>query len=418
MPEKRVPTPHSVLHLHGGWALILSQLLKCTVIEDVTGARIWDIFPTVMADSGGTILALCLHEIPARDLLQTYMESIPESLPQKGFFFTQPLPVTANRFDPNHLEGTLRKILGDKKLGDVRGNFLVHTHSLENGAGRLGKITASDGHTSYYNTDGNHSLVDIALSASAVPGIMPDYDGYIDPIATQNPTAIFVKLKDAFPDTPFHYLQLGSIHDQQVGNSLTQGSFLGGLFRGRFLRYTAFHANSLHLHDLNFAYDNVTTHSLVTDTRTPFQSTNNSIKQRTLLSIETLDDIERRSDEYEVLCLGLRENILHHTGSFMGITQSVSDIRAQVDPFMFKGKIVTDDPDSVPPSFPSPDIIPLQQSPQYIFGYAAGYIIGNALSHTKGTLTRAFKDVLASWEPKLFPKLERDSTVSKDTRAP
>jgi hypothetical protein len=360
---------HNVLQLHGGGALVLSQLIKCAILEETTGRRIPDLFPSIIADSGGAIIACCMHFISAKDLLKVFMEEIPDILPNNSFLFRQPLPKTRKRFDPVQLRDKISEIVGDHTLADIPGNIFIRTHSIENKATRISKTTLTDGTETYKNASAETPLIDIVLKASAVPGIMPERDDdFMDPIADQNPFAIIHQLKRLFPDDTINYVQLGNVHNVNLPYLLRTKSFIRNLVTGAFQSYSAYHGHFAHLEDLSEILAPEYIHSLTTFSPGRFSSIDNSIGQRTRLAVATFADIRARQTEYKTLIQALGS-----LDALSPLPDSIKTLEDDISPFLLRQKIVTDDPSSLDETqFPSPIIVPTHSTRSYRSGYALG----------------------------------------------
>lgn len=362
---------HNVQQLHGGGALVLSELIKCAILEIVTGKRIPELFQSIIADSGGAIIALCLYKMPAIDILDMFMEGIPEALPSASFFIAQPLPRTPNRFDNKKLESILESILGTATLSDITGNIFIRTHSIEDRAQRIAKITRENSPPEYKNAGPTTRLLDIAMAASAIPGVMPEHeDAKMDPIADQNPTAILYRLKTTFPDKDIRYVQMGNIYSTEIVKTLRSISFLRSIVTGIFQNYVSYHNHSAHIEDVRDILPNNKIMSLLTFAPGRYSSTNNSAHQRTRVAVATLNDIEKRADDYT----SLAQTLSGTPSCAQSVQSALSLIKAKLDPYMVKEKIVTDDPYNFPAQFPTPEIVYLHDTPAYKTGYFLGQL--------------------------------------------
>lgn len=374
LPHSRRPI-HSILQLHGGGTLVLSQVLKCAVLEALTGKRIPDLFPSIIADSGGAIVALALHFKSAKDILTLFLQELPNVLPDRKFFFSQALARKKTAFDPTGLKTALEKVLGDKTLADIKGNIFIRTHSIDGHAQRISKISPASG-AQYIHADGTTSLVDILLKATAIPGILPEPEGKcIDTLADQNPLGVLIKLQQHFPNDTFQYVMVGNIHHTELPASFRAKSFIRNHLTGAYQSYAALHRHSAHMEDLGEILDPEYIRSLITFSPRRFSSIDNSARQRTNLTIEILEDIEARTEEYTKLAQQLLEE---GQDLAMTVEQAITRIRDIVDPYMVKEKIVSDTPDEIPTRFPSPNIVPTCDTAPYRIGYLAGYFLAKA----------------------------------------
>ncbi len=401
--------PHSVLQLHGGGTIILAGIIKCALIEELTQRRIHDVFPSIIADSGGAMTALCLSQMPAKDLLDLYLRTVSQSLPSGGFYVRQSIPRLGRLFNTSSLRATIESILGDKPLTDYAGNIFIGVHHIQNGAQRIGKMTNFDGQT-HFVTEGadRMKMADIAMAASAIPGVMPALqDQYIDPISNQNPAVVLARIQRELPDTPIQYLQLGNIVSGQIIHTIQQPQFVGHAIRGRAHRYMVHHRHSAHLRDAADVLkdDNVRSMEIYCDKL--FSSINNSAEQRTAISRAILESCEERRDEFAQI-------IAKFSGCDANEVKArwdaaIASIKDVLDPHMVKEKIVSSKATAdTEQSFPHPQIIPLEST----FSYQLGYILGFHLSKEIQRLRPHFIKAMGSWERKLLPPRSAPSTHS------
>lgn len=367
---------HPVLQLHGGGTLVLSQVIKCAIIEGVTGKRIPDLFPSIIADSGGAIIALGLHFKSAEDLLHLFMKKLPDVLPNRSFFFSQALARKKFHFDPSGLEEALRDVFAHKTLGDITGNVFIRTHSIDGHALRISKISGHRG-AEYTHANQHTRLVDILLKATAIPGILPEPEGkYIDTLTDQNPLAVIIKLKNKFPNDQFEYVIAGNIHHDHLPESFRKKSFIGNYLRGSYQNYAALHRQSAHLEDLAelINADHIT--SLTTFSSQQFSSIDNSPQQRENVIIATLKDIEERANEYTQLAqklLGKNKNLA------MSVEEARTHILQGLDCYMPQAKAPSaDSPYDAPDQLSKPDIVAVSDRTPYKIGYMTGYFLTKA----------------------------------------
>ncbi|MBL8642033.1 MAG: hypothetical protein JNL76_07965 [Alphaproteobacteria bacterium] len=366
---------HPILQLHGGGTLVLGQLIKCAIIELITGKRIPNLFPSIIADSGGAIVALGLHFKSAEEILDVFMRELPNVLPDRKFFLSQAVARKNRHFDPTGLKTALENVFGKKTLADVTGNIFIRTHAIDGDSQRISKISHASG-PEYSHADGSTSLVDILLKATAIPGILPAPDGkYIDTLTDQNPLAVLIKLQKAFVQKTFRYVMVGNIHHTELPASFRDNSFIRNHLTGVYQSYAALHRQSAHIEDLQEFLGSSQITSLITLSKHRFSSIDNSARQRTNLTIETLDDIAARKEEYEKLArtlLGGTQNLA------MTVEQAIARIRVWVDPYMVREKVISDTPDEIPAQFPSPSIVPTCDTAPYKIGHLAGCFLAKA----------------------------------------
>lgn len=405
MPPLDCPS-HSVLQLHGGGALVLSQLLKCCVIEHLTGKRIHDLFGTVIADSGGSILALSMHEYSAMEVLGLYMEAIQEALPDVKFLLSQSMTTKSKLFDTASLDDIFLSVFGEKTLADYQGNLFVGVHHIEEQAQRVMKLRMADGSISYSPKHGEHiSFKGIAKAASAIPGIMPPHKGvYLDPMTDQSPAAILAKLQQAYPAKDIYYLQIGNIHHNDKGGKLQSESLVKNTLVGKIRDFTSLHRHSADLRDAADVLSPDHVHSLMTLSEKHFRSIDNSAEQRTQLVVETLEDIEARTQEYEGISLKLLENAGFANELAGYVEDAIESLKVHLDPYMVRETLlyyqVTEANEN---QFPKPDIIPAEQTLFYQTGYLAGVLSGKFNTHILPILQRGYNKAMHQLFPASFP---------------
>lgn len=389
----------------------MAGLIKCAAIEEMTGKRIKEIFPTIIADSGGVITAMCLHEWPARKVLELYMDAIPNSMPDGRFFVTQNLSGELKRhFNISNLKAALFQVMDNKTLGEYEGNIFVGVHDVKHGAKRIAKLNNADGTATYSTVGEDARLMEIALAASAIPGIMPPLNGqYIDPISDQNPASILYLLQKEFPNDDFHFVQCGNVRDQTVVDKIQKKSFLKTAMAGELHSFMAYHRSSQQLLEATelLSEENVT--SLVTLVNGKFIATNNSAEQRTALTVAVVGDIEASNEKYARMI----EDV---TGEKPKISaaEAMMTIKRILDPHMVKEKIVSNKVDERRlAQFPSPEIIPFEETTLYKLHQLAGYITGRFAALAHYHISDAFKKA----ERKLLPPPVQESK-SQDITPP
>ncbi len=360
LPDQR--PVYGILQLHGGGSLVLSEILKCVVIEETTGRRIADLFPTIIADSGGAIVAILLQKMTARELLQTYLENISDALPNTRYLMTQPLTGSfkrrnrpPQRFDPKPLQQFLSDTLGEMTLDDYNGHLVVgsvdmHAHPL-------------DMATTFERSHGNTTrLYDIAMGTSAISGIMAPHEGrYADKILSLNPTPYIYEAKQQHPDLDIAYVQMGTVVSQRTVESCQQSSFMGLLMSGKLQAFISMAQISEHFQGAQRILGDKAISLTTYPAHGDFNPTNNSPLQRTRVVVATLHDIEERQEEYISLC-----SLFGGTSPQVDIPSVLASIKDAVRGYLVQEKVKEG---KLKPGhaeqFPPPEIIRREDTARY-----------------------------------------------------
>lgn len=368
---------HNVLQLHGGGSLVLSGLLKCVILKKTTGRRIKDLFQTILADSGGAIIALCLEKISEEDLLGEFVKIIGNTLPNKRFYYTQTFTMGHRRFDNSVLHNQLKDILQDTKLAEFTGNLIVGVHQYGEGSAKFQKFTSKDGITHYKNASSGTPLSAIAKMTSTIPGVYnelvhhdPEYEGeiYLDALINQAPLAVLCKIREDDPDSEIYYVQMGNIEDKEPATTLLSRSAMASQMMNLHWKYRIHQLHSSHLDDVGDVIGNQNAESLITYSKGNFSPADPSLDQLTRLVVETLADVSSRQDEYTKIALRLNDN----EPLCMSVEQAVEDLKTILDPMMKKRKVYLSGKEVAPVEFPSPIAIRADRSPYYQMAYNVG----------------------------------------------
>ncbi|HAJ90798.1 MAG TPA: hypothetical protein DCM27_07305 [Rhodospirillaceae bacterium] len=410
---------HPVLQLHGGGTLVLSQIIKCAIIESLTGKRIPDLFPSMIADSGGAIIALGLHFKPAEEILHLFMQKLPMALPDRKFFLSQALAHRKFHFDPAALENALTEVFGNRTLDEITGNIFIRTHSIDGHAQRISKISIPSGPQYTYAT-GRTRITNILLKATAIPGILPEPEGkYIDTLTDQNPVAILAKLQNQFPNDQFEYVIAGTIHHNNLPESFREKSFIGNYLRGSYQNYAALHRQSAHLEDLGELLPSDRITSLVTFSPQHFSSINNSSQQRAQVILATLEDVLAQKDVYTKLARKLCGKLQ------MRVEQAVDHLRQELDVYITKDK--TESPHHLNDNQPlsSVQTVDLTSATSYKIGYMTGLFVAKAAPALAGiivcndfNLVSIGKDTLQALSRSLLPSRPPIKNAADPSAAP
>jgi hypothetical protein len=150
--------------------------------------------------------------------------------------------------------------------------------------------------------------------------------------------------------------------------------------------------------------------SLVTFVKGKFIATNNSLEQRTALSIAVINDIESCAEKYT----GMIKNI---TGQepIIPTATAIQTIKKILDPHMLKEKVVsTKVNDTTLLQFPSPHIIPFEETKLYKMHQFAGF-----LTSRFAALARYYiSDTVMKTEQALLPPPHQPEQGSETTTPP
>lgn len=372
---------HNVLQLHGGGTLVLSGIIKCAILEKITGRKINDLFQTTIADSGGAIARLCMEKVSAEELLATFISIIENTFPPRGFYYSQAFSRENRRFDNSVLRNQVKAILEDSTLADFKGNLFVGVHKhredgQSEGGTKFSKVTKANGEVQYRTALPTTLLASIAKMTSTIPGVYNEAsvlnsehaDGtYLDSIVNQHPLSVLPRIKKNNPDASIFYLQMGNIEDKNVVSSLLKSSVIFSRMRNLHWKYIVHQLHSSHLADAKSEMEEDTFESLITYGHGRFSPSDPSIDQLTRVTIETLNDIESRTEDYTDIALRL-----NNTPLTMSVAQAIGDLKTILDPMMKKRKLILSGNDPIPLEFPSPMVIRAEDSFFYKPSYALG----------------------------------------------
>jgi len=394
---------HNVLQLHGGGTLVLSEVIKCAILEAMTGKRINDLFQTTIADSGGTFIRLCMEKLSAADLLEKFITTMDTIFPSRRFYLDQSFSKKPKRFDNTPLIKQLRDLLQDSSLKDCKGNLFVGAHQHGKGAIAFVKFTTMNGQTDYKiasypsnrTASPNTPLSIIAQMACTVPGLYnelsptcPEYeDGtYLDAISNQDPASILSKIKSNYPDSSIFFLQMGHIENKDIVSSLFEKSVVASTVQSLYPKYITHHTHSAHLIGAlrvlgEDNHNNIK--SLTTHVSKNFSPVNTSADQLTEVVVITLTDIEARKDEYEAIALRLNND----QALCMSAEQAIAQLKEMLDPMMKKRTVFLSKNEVPPTDFPRPLVVWAEASRLYSPAYTLGrltnifqnYLIANNL---------------------------------------
>lgn len=417
---------YGILQLHGGGSLVLSEILKCTVIEEIAGRRIPDLFPTIIADSGGAIAAMLLQKMTARKLLGIYLENISDVLPNTRYLVTQPLAGgfkrnnTPPRFDPKPLQKVLYDTLGDMTLADYQGNLIVS--SVDMNAAPLDMAITFETRYTLNNTDGYPSynqmgkkLYDVAMSTSAISGIMSPHNGqYADKILSLNPTAHIYEAKERHPECQIIYVQMGSVVSRGTVADSRKSSFMRLLVSGKLQSFISMTQISEHFQCARrILGDNalsLTTYPQHGD----FNPTNNSPLQRTRVVVATLRDIEERAQDYIQLCA-----MLGTPDPCADVATIIASIKNDVRGYLVQEKVKEEKlkPEHAE-QFPPPEIIRREDTARYKIAQAAKQFAMTSYDALRGTFVRAAGHIAHYTAKNISPWLAHQFNSAAETLLP
>lgn len=175
--EREMPSAEDfrVLSLDGGGIRGTYAAAFLAGIEETSGKRVAEHFDLITGTSTGGIIALALGlGIPAREILQFYVERGPQIFPQIG---------TADRLRglvrhawrakhaPDILREALTEVFGDRVLGDSTARLVIPSYDGSSGDVHLLKTA----HHRRFRRDCKVPAVDAALATSAAPTFLPAF---------------------------------------------------------------------------------------------------------------------------------------------------------------------------------------------------------------------------------------------------
>lgn len=135
-------------------------------IESLCGGNVCDYFDMLAGTSTGAIIAAALSiKIPARDILELYLNKGKKIFPKKHW------KLFKGKYNTEPLENELKKLFGDKKIVEANTRLLIPTYNLSTDAVQV--IKTPHAPDLYY--DKNRKIYETLLATTAAPVYFSPY---------------------------------------------------------------------------------------------------------------------------------------------------------------------------------------------------------------------------------------------------
>ena len=164
-----------ILSIDGGGIKGIFPAAVLAAIEDryLGGSPAASCFDLIVGTSTGGIIALGLGAgLRAADILRLYLEDGRDIFPPAGFFKRQ-RRIVKSMYDPGNLERRLRRVLGQRTLGDSSARLCIP--SCDGAHGDIWVFKTP--HHPDYRMDGRRDMVEVALATAAAPTYFRPHDG-------------------------------------------------------------------------------------------------------------------------------------------------------------------------------------------------------------------------------------------------
>lgn len=156
-----------ILSVDGGGIKGIFAASFLAEIEQKCSVKICDYFDILAGTStGGIITAALSVGIPAKDILELYMENAKCIFPQNKYF-----KLFKTKYRSKFLEPIIAKALKDLKIRDCKTRLLIPAYNLEQRSARVFKTP----HTKDLYFDKDILLKDIVMATTAAPLYFPPY---------------------------------------------------------------------------------------------------------------------------------------------------------------------------------------------------------------------------------------------------
>jgi patatin-like phospholipase/acyl hydrolase len=189
--------------IRGLVTLALLKRLEAEVPNLIKGADL------IAGTSTGGIIALGLAaEVSVEALISLYRDNGKRIFDDSWWDNIRDLGgISGADYDQKNLEKLLKDIFGDTKLRDLKKRVLIPTFDLDNEDKEPSKRTWNPKFFHNFpgeDSDGDESVVYVALNTSAAPTYFPSHDGYIDGgVVANNPSlAAMAQTQDTRNDEP------------------------------------------------------------------------------------------------------------------------------------------------------------------------------------------------------------------------
>jgi predicted acylesterase/phospholipase RssA len=191
--------PFKILSIDGGGIKGLYSAKILEHLEEKYQCSISDRFDMICGTSTGGLIALALSlKIPASEISQFYEENGKAIFPHRtkiGGIIRQTF--WRGKYSDESLRSVLKKIFGDKKIGDLQNLVCIPSYSITDARPWVFKYDHREGGL---DRDNKALCIDVALATSAAPTYFPlseidyyDYKQFIDGgVWANNPTMVGV----------------------------------------------------------------------------------------------------------------------------------------------------------------------------------------------------------------------------------
>ncbi|MGE7121584.1 CBASS cGAMP-activated phospholipase [Peribacillus sp. NPDC046944] len=162
-----------ILSIDGGGIKGLYSAVILADFEEVYG-KLSNHFNLICGTSTGGIIALAIAAgIPAKQIVNLYLENGPKIFPYKLKWFRAwggfKQVVINSKYPEKNLKEALTNVFGNKTLAECETNVLIPVSNITTG---LPRIIKND-HSPNLTLDNKHTLVDIAMATTAAPTYFP-----------------------------------------------------------------------------------------------------------------------------------------------------------------------------------------------------------------------------------------------------
>lgn len=162
-----------ILSIDGGGIKGLYSAVILADFEDKYG-KLSNHFNLICGTSTGGIIALALAAgIPAKQIVNLYLENGPRIFPYKSKWFRSfgvfKQALINSKYPEKNLKEALTNVFGNKTLAECETNVLIPVSNITTG---LPRIIKND-HSPNLTLDNKHTLVDVAMATTAAPTYFP-----------------------------------------------------------------------------------------------------------------------------------------------------------------------------------------------------------------------------------------------------
>lgn len=163
-----------ILSLGGGGIKGAATAAYLAYMEEASGRSVWENFDLIAGTSTGGILAIGLAlGVPARELVQLYVEDGPKIFPEDRHrpWYSQLLHLVRVKYDGRPLREVLNRRLGARLLGEARTRLLIPSVQPDRSQMYLFKTR----HHVLFGRDHKLAAIDVAMATAAAPSFLPPH---------------------------------------------------------------------------------------------------------------------------------------------------------------------------------------------------------------------------------------------------